>query len=335
LSPRLMSYLWLEHARLSVGGRHASRHITSVSASLTQQLLGCFPLESERVHTLMPAVLGPKAWWRQAQERAQALGPNRWLEVLVPSALVGAQEVQAAAPEFSIECLISPALKARARLELGLELRLGVDLGLELELKLGGAAHQPISQWLLWVGHDDKKKGLSAILHALANLAPTVGLMVVGRGALSASAKALAVNKGVASRVAWLGPMEDVSPAYWACDVLVHPTLEDTYGMVVLEAMSWARAVVVSAPAFCGITAHLTHTQEAWVLDDPTDVPALVQALILTLDESRARGLATQAHAWAQAHTWQSVCEAQEAVYRAVLSPSSFSAPLGPGAGHG
>jgi len=335
LSPRLMSYLWLEHARLSVGGRHASRHITSVSASLTQQLLGCFSLESERVHTLMPAVLGPKAWWRQAQERAQALGPNRWLEVLVPSALVGAQEVQAAAPEFSIECLISPALKARARLELGLELRLGVDLGLELELKLGGAAHQPISQWLLWVGHDDKKKGLSAILHALANLAPTVGLMVVGRGALSASAKALAVNKGVASRVAWLGPMEDVSPAYWACDVLVHPTLEDTFGMVVLEAMSWARAVVVSAPAFCGITAHLTHAQEAWVLDDPTDVPALVQALILTLDESRARGLATQAHAWAQAHTWQSVCEAQEAVYRAVLSPSSFSAPLGPGAGHG
>ena len=331
LSPRLMSYLWLEHSRLKQGGRHVSRHITSVSASLTEQLLGCFPLEPQRVHTLMPAVLGPLAWWRQAQERAHAVSPNPWLEVLLPSTLVGAHDVDTATAEFSSEFLISPALTARARLALGLELR----LGLELELELGGAAHQPISQWLLWVGHDDKKKGLSAIIQALANLAPTVGLMVVGRGALSASAKALAVKEGVASRVAWLGPMEDVSPAYWACDVLVHPTLEDTFGMVVLEAMSWARAVVVSAPEFCGITGHLTHAQEAWVLDDPTDVPALAQALTLTLEESRGRALATQAHAWAQAHTWQRVCEAQEAVYRAVLSQACVSAPLGQGAGHG
>ena len=91
----------------------------------------------------------------------------------------------------------------------------------------------------------------------------------------------------------------------------------------------------MSAPEFCGITGHLTHAQEAWVLDDPTDVPALAQALILTLEESRGRGLATQAHAWAQAHTWQRVCEAQEAVYRAVLSQACVSAPLGQGAGHG
>ena len=321
LSPRLMSYLWLEHARLSMRGAHRQRHITSVSASLTAQLFRHFKLDPQRVHTLMPAVLGPQTWWHQAKAKVDAQAQNhsppalleltRWLEVLSPQLSLQdtCDVLHRPAPDLSSEALMSPALKTRARSALNLPTSVTPD--------------QPITQWLLWVGHDDKKKGLRALLLALSHLPPGVGLMVVGRGALSANARSLAEQYHIAKRVAWLGPMEDVSPAYWACDVLVHPTLEDTFGMVVLEAMSWARAVVVSAPEFCGITSHLSHTQEAWILEDPQDVSELERALSHVLTDSVGNALATRAYLWAQEHTWESVCKSQDAVYQAVLSQVS------------
>ena len=324
LSPRLMSYLWLEHARLDVGPHHPHRHITSVSASLTEQLLGHFPIGTERLHTLMPGVSGAFAWWQQEQRKEQERScptPEiiAWSEVLRPRAVAGVGEHACTESAFHADFLRTSDLSARARVSLGL-----------LDLTKGS----PLSHWLLWVGHDDQKKGLPALLKALVLLPSSVGLMVVGRGALSASARALAQSYGVASRVAWLGPLSEVAPAYWACDVLVHPTLEDTFGMVVLEAMSWARPVVVSAPEFCGISSHLTHGQEAWVLPNPEDVAQLSQAIQALLDPAVGAPMAERAWSWSQAHDWESVCLAQEAVYRAVLESSQRAHPTGR-AGHG
>ena len=337
LSPRLLSYLWLEKARLSLTGRHAQRHITSVSMTLTEQLLEHFPLDARRVHTLMPGVWGADGWWQQAQSELElthaqpthakpthdqhgafqtpGLARLDWRQVLWPDypkgpgGLDGTGALQDRA-HFNAPALMSGELKARARLGLGLT-GLDQDPGLDQSSSL--------THWLLWVGHDDKKKGLHALLKALAQVPASVGLMVVGRGASSASARALSASLGLDARVSWLGAMSDVAPAYWACDALVHPTLEDTFGMVVLEAMSWARAVVVSAPAFCGIASELTHRQEAWVLADPRDVGALAQAIEAVLEPLTAVALGERAWAWSQERNWPSVCLAQEAVYREVL----------------
>ena len=340
LSPRLLSYLWLESARLSLTGRHAQRHITSVSSTLTEQLLERFPLDARRVHTLMPGVWGAAGWWQQAQSELELqphqpqLQPPRaqdgvaqppvahldWRQVLWPGGHDG--PAGPAGPQdrdpFSAPALMSGELKARARLALGLT-GLVEGAGLEQRQEQHQDQGPSLTHWLLWVGHDDKKKGLHALLKALARVSAGVGLMVVGRGASSASARALSASLGLDARVAWLGPMSDVAPAYWACDALVHPTLEDTFGMVVLEAMSWARAVVVSAPAFCGVASELTHGQEAWVLADPQDVVALARALEAVLEPRTASALGARAWAWAQERNWASVCLAQEAVYREVL----------------
>ena len=63
--------------------------------------------------------------------------------------------------------------------------------------------------------------------------------------------------------------MQDVSPAYLAADVLVHPTLEDTFAMVVLEAMAYGLPVVVSSAAYCGISGLLSHGVNALLVHEP------------------------------------------------------------------
>ena len=55
---------------------------------------------------------------------------------------------------------------------------------------------------------------------------------------------------------------------YPVADALIHPTLGDTYGMVVLEAMSHKLPVIVSNAQYCGFSEHLNN-EEAIILDNP------------------------------------------------------------------
>jgi UDP-glucose:(heptosyl)LPS alpha-1,3-glucosyltransferase len=104
--------------------------------------------------------------------------------------------------------------------------------------------------------------------------------------------------------------------AYVAADFLVHPSLEDTYAMVVLEAMSHALPVIVSSAAYCGISAELTHGVNALLLQDPHDAHALAQA-VSQLQESPdlQQQLAQSGVEFASQRTWSSVALRHERLY--------------------
>jgi len=185
--------------------------------------------------------------------------------------------------------------------------------------------------WLLWVGNDARKKGLKTLLHALAQLPPHVHLMVVGQARhsekiLNACSEELA-HAHLASRVVFLGPLADVSMAYVACDLLVHPTLEDTFGMVVLEAMSFARPVCLSAVQFCGIAGHLRHLEEAYVIGDPLDPSALVRGIEWLMDPVKGARIAQAALAWSKTQNWQDKALALEQLYLRSLETKTSSMP--------
>ncbi|MBV5344326.1 MAG: glycosyltransferase family 4 protein, partial [Rhodoferax sp.] len=99
---------------------------------------------------------------------------------------------------------------------------------------------------LLFVGNDFVKKGLPALLAALSKLPEKTHLAVVGNSDGVQAMQRLAQLSGLTQRVHFLGSLTNMEPAYQAADVLVHPTLEDSYGMVVLEAMAHGLPVVVS-----------------------------------------------------------------------------------------
>ena len=179
---------------------------------------------------------------------------------------------------------------------------------------------------MLFVGNDYRKKGLPVLLQALAQLPADVQLLVVGHPGQIPVSSAQATTLGVLDRVHFLGSLEVMDAAYRAADLLVHPTLEDTFAMVVLEAMSYALPVVVSGPAFCGIAGMLEHENTALILPNPRDLEQLTQLIRRVLDEPALRHmLAQQAQAWAAAFDWRHIAEQQEVIYQAACQQAALT----------
>jgi glycosyltransferase involved in cell wall biosynthesis len=169
---------------------------------------------------------------------------------------------------------------------------------------------------LLFVGNDFRKKGLPTLLEAMVELPLDTWLAVVGQSRQMDSMRQRAQVLGVAQRVHFLGALSQMEDAYRAVDGLVHPTLEDTYAMVVLEAMAHGLPVVVSGPVYCGIAADLTPDSEAVVIEDPTSVPDLALAIRRIQEDTQLAGrLSEGATKFADGHTWKVAAQHYEALY--------------------
>jgi glycosyltransferase involved in cell wall biosynthesis len=170
---------------------------------------------------------------------------------------------------------------------------------------------------LLFVANDYARKGLTTLLAALVTLPPDVQLAVVGNSGQAQRFRDLAAALGVTQRVHFLGRLDDVAGAYRAADVLVHPTLADTFAMVVLEGLAHGLPVVVSGPAQCGISTLLRDGKDALLLTDPQDAKELVDTLQRLLgDEALRQRLSANGRTFAQEHTWERAAAAYERLYR-------------------
>ena len=174
---------------------------------------------------------------------------------------------------------------------------------------------------ILFVGNDFRKKGLETLILALKHLPHNVWLAVVGSSAQEPAFRAQVQLAGLLDRVFFVGAMNDVGPAYAAADCLAHPTREDTFGMVVLDAMASGLPVAVSAEHYCGISGLLTHEVNAWILADPFDASALAGTLLRLLTEPALRqGLVDAGIQFASLHQWSSIAAQQEKIYYTVAS---------------
>lgn len=174
----------------------------------------------------------------------------------------------------------------------------------------------------LFVGNDYAKKGLPALLQALATLADTtLHLAVVGNPAPIPAFAQQAQGLGLHNRVHFLGSLQDMGPAYAAADMLVHPTTEDTYAMVVLEAMAHGLPVVVSAPAYCGIAADLVHEEHALIVSNPRDPVQIAECLQrLRQDRVLVQRLSTAGQAFAAERSWAQMAARQDGLYTASVA---------------
>ena len=171
---------------------------------------------------------------------------------------------------------------------------------------------------ILFVGNDYRKKGLTALLDAVARLPDDVILAVVGNPDHEAGFKPQISALGLDKKVFFLGSLGDINPAYQAVDCLAHPTLEDTFAMVVLEAMAHALPVVVSAQPYCGIAGLLDDGVNALLLGNPRDVTALAGHLGRLLQDAPLRDRLGQAAVdFARLHQWESIAMEQDAIYQA------------------
>ena len=173
---------------------------------------------------------------------------------------------------------------------------------------------------IAFVGNRYDIKGLPTLLHALQALPEQVNLLVVGNAEEISFHQAQAEKLGIGQRVRFLGAINGVEQVYQAADCLAHPTLEDTFAMVVLEAMSYGLPVVVSGEKYCGIAGLLTDGLNALILDEPKNPSTLSQLLKSIVDNAELNGkLSTEALKFADGFAWDQIAREQEQVYAEVI----------------
>jgi UDP-glucose:(heptosyl)LPS alpha-1,3-glucosyltransferase len=175
--------------------------------------------------------------------------------------------------------------------------------------------------WVLFVANDYERKGLDALLQAMTHLPAATSLMVAGNPRYAPRYQLQAQRLGLGERVRFLGSLNDLAPAYWAADCLAHPTLEDSYAMVVLEAMAHGLPVVVSDAAHCGISRQLTDGSQALLLTNPRDSQQLARLIGSVLDQPELAGrLRRGGLAFAELHSWQRAALQYERLYSQLAS---------------
>ena len=131
-----------------------------------------------------------------------------------------------------------------------------------------------------------------------------------------------AVNKaGLNSQVHFIGKCDDMHALYPVADALIHPTLADTYAMVVHEAMAHAIPVIVSNANYCGFAEHLTKN-EALLIQQPKDSTELAQHIHKLFTDTKLRDtLANNGRKKALAISWENTVQQTLLAYRKALEP--------------
>ena len=175
---------------------------------------------------------------------------------------------------------------------------------------------------ILLVGNDFRKKGLPALLIALKKMSEDCYVAVVGNPTQTVYVEPDIGHLGLRGRVFFLGAMTSVQSAYQAADCLAHPTLEDTFAMVVLEAMGHGLPVVASNARYCGISELLSDGGNAMLLENPLDSVELARVLEqVFLDADLRCRLSDGAVAFAAQHLWSQQALRLDAIYQSVNPP--------------
>ena len=149
---------------------------------------------------------------------------------------------------------------------------------------------------LLFIGNDWKTKGLDVLLRALAIMPTPAKMLVVGGDDVGLYQTSLQ-KLGLEGRVRFLTTSSDVLSFYAACDCYVAPTLEDAFGLPIIEAMACGLPVVASIQA--GASEQIKHGENGYLLENPHDhvqLADLIEKVASDPQGSRQIGAAAAKH---------------------------------------
>jgi glycosyltransferase involved in cell wall biosynthesis len=146
---------------------------------------------------------------------------------------------------------------------------------------------------ILLIGNDWKIKGLDQLLRALAIIEIPIQLLVVGKddpGLYRPALRQLRLD----NRVRFLGSSADVLSFYAAADAYVGPSLQDAFGLPILEAMACGLPVIASVQA--GASENIIDGATGYILRDPMNHVELAELIRrLASDRTAAQKLGAAA----------------------------------------
>jgi glycosyltransferase involved in cell wall biosynthesis len=184
-----------------------------------------------------------------------------------------------------------------------------------------GLAYPPVARTkvILNVGAIQKRKNIARLVEAFESVDPSWKLVLAGSaGYGSAEILARIARSPARDRVSVLGYVSPASLAahYAAAEIFAFPSLDEGFGMPVLEAMAAGAAVLTSRTSALPEVAG-----DAALLVDPTDTASIAQALRdLTEREDLRRELAQRGTARARLFTWEKAVRETWDIYRELVA---------------
>jgi phosphatidylinositol alpha-mannosyltransferase len=178
---------------------------------------------------------------------------------------------------------------------------------------------------ILALGRLDPRKGLEHLIDALPLVMAALGpvrLLIAGDGPRRTFLRRRAAARAPGA-VEFLGPIspERTPELYGIADCLCAPaTRNESFGIVLLEAMASARPIV--ATDLSGYRRVVVAGETGWLVP-PGDPGALARALIRVLaDRDSARAMGEAGRKRAQGYAWSRVTERLLALYERALKPA-------------
>ncbi|MDI6644892.1 MAG: glycosyltransferase [Methanobacteriaceae archaeon] len=147
--------------------------------------------------------------------------------------------------------------------------------------KLGLELDKPI---ILFVGNLVSQKGVEYLIKAKKYIKTDSYLLIVGNGPLQKELKTIVKNEDLKD-VLFIGPRDDVEMIMPQCDVVVLPSISESFGIVILEAM--ASGVPVVATNTGGIPEIVT--TDVGIIVEPRNPMAIANAVDQILSDPKLK----------------------------------------------
>lgn len=179
--------------------------------------------------------------------------------------------------------------------------------------------------YILFLGRVNWKKGLDRIIPAMAHIDESAELIVAGHNdeGYQSSLEAMAQKVGVAGRVRFIGPVQGAQK--WrliaGARLLVLPSYNENFGIVVLEAMAVGCPVVVTPEV--GVAPGVKASGAGIVVNgDPVSLALGINALLGDAERRSEMGAAGVATAKRE-YSWDGVARKMDQFYRDCLKTTA------------
>jgi UDP-glucose:(heptosyl)LPS alpha-1,3-glucosyltransferase len=162
---------------------------------------------------------------------------------------------------------------------------------------------------VLFVGMNFEVKRLDLVLKAVADLSvrmndnPNLKLLVVGKGKKERYIK-LARDLGIVNQVVFAGVTQKVEEYYMASDIFAMPSRNDSFGMVVLEAMMAGLPAIITETV--GARDLIEPGKQGFILSDAPSVSDVSEKLLFLLKNENRLRMGESAREVARRQTWES-----------------------------